>query len=121
MRPPRLGLLLQRQGCTPARGYRRGSIADHDLARHNLVVIRNGEDALRVLPALGDVPHEARLNLCIHYIKTGAVDEAFAVVRDLEPRQAEEWILKGITHMLLGQQKNSTEHLRLAREYFQVT
>lgn len=99
---------------------RRGNIDDHALTRHNLVVMRNGEDALRVLPGLVDSLHEARVNLCNHHVKAGAVEEAFELVRDLEPSQAQEFILKGVVHTLMGQASGSEEHLRLASNYFQV-
>jgi len=41
------------------------------LIRHNLIVFRNGEGALQVLPSLIDVLPEARLNLVIFYLKQG--------------------------------------------------
>lgn len=50
-----------------------GSHLENDLIRHNLVVFRNGESALQVLPPLGDVPPEARLNLVIHHLRHGEV------------------------------------------------
>ena len=40
-----------------------------DLIKHNLVVFRDGENALQVLPPLVDVVPEARLNLVIYYLK----------------------------------------------------
>lgn len=42
-----------------------------DIIRHNLVVFRNGEAALQVLPSLVDIIPEARLNLVIYYLKQG--------------------------------------------------
>ena len=44
-------------------------IQDNDLLRHNLVVFREGENALQVLPPLVDVIPEARINLVIYYLK----------------------------------------------------
>jgi len=35
------------------------------------VVFRNGDGALRVLPPLIDVIHEARLNLAVYYLRQG--------------------------------------------------
>lgn len=40
-----------------------------DLLEHNLVVFRNGEGALQVLPPLLDVIPEAKLNLIIYYLR----------------------------------------------------
>jgi intraflagellar transport protein 56 len=40
-----------------------------DVVLHNTVVFRNGDSALQILPALVDVIPEARINLCIYYLK----------------------------------------------------
>uniref|UniRef100_T2MK78 Intraflagellar transport protein 56 n=1 Tax=Hydra vulgaris TaxID=6087 RepID=T2MK78_HYDVU len=40
-----------------------------DIIKHNMVVFKNGEGALQVLPALLDALPEARLNLVIYYLK----------------------------------------------------
>lgn len=44
-----------------------------DLIRHNLVVFRNGDGALQVLPSLIDVLPEAKLNLVIYHLKNGII------------------------------------------------
>ena len=56
-----------------------------DLIKHNLVVFRNGESALQVLPNLIDVLPEARLNLVIFFLREGDVREAYDLMKDLEP------------------------------------
>jgi len=48
----------------------------------------------QVLPALGDIPSEARLNLVIHHLRSGRVDEANALVQDISPTTPQEYILK---------------------------
>ena len=48
---------------------------DNDLIRHNLVVFRNGEGALKTLPPLVDVIPEARLNLVIYYLRTDEIQQ----------------------------------------------
>jgi len=58
---------------------------EHDLLSHNLVVFRNGENALQVLPPLLDVIPEARLNLVIYHLRTDEVLEAYNLIKDLEP------------------------------------
>lgn len=68
---------------------------DNDLVRHNLVVFRNGENALQVLPPLLDVLPEARLNLVIYHLRNGEVAEADELMKDLEPTTPQEYILKG--------------------------
>eukprot|EP00898_Chlorokybus_atmophyticus_P001806 jgi/Chlat1/2626/Chrsp178S00156 len=103
------------------------------LVRHNLVVFRNGHNALQVLPTLmesGVAPPEARLNLTIQRLRAGEVAEAHAIVKDLEPATPQEYILKGVVHAALGQDladkgvstntHEAAEHLRLAQQYFQL-
>eukprot|EP01112_Ceratiomyxa_fruticulosa_P007514 TRINITY_DN1954_c0_g2_i1.p1 TRINITY_DN1954_c0_g2~~TRINITY_DN1954_c0_g2_i1.p1 ORF type:complete len:569 (-),score=110.91 TRINITY_DN1954_c0_g2_i1:144-1850(-) len=90
-----------------------------DLIRHNLVVFRNGENALQVLPPLLDVIPEARLNLVIHYLRNDDVNEAYALIKDIEPTVPQEYTLKAVVSAAYGQKMNSKEHLKLAQQYFQ--
>lgn len=78
-----------------------------DLIRHNMVVFRNGEGALRVLPGLLNIVPEARLNLAIYYLKQGDIQEAHALMKELQPTSPHEYILKGVVHAALGQQLGS--------------
>ena len=48
----------------------------------------------QVLPALGGVLPEARLNLVIFHLRRGALNEAYALVRDAAPATPQEYILK---------------------------
>merc|ERR1711988_1848827 len=93
---------------------------DHDLLRHNLVVFRNGENALQALPPLLDVIPEARMNIVIFYLRTEEVNEAFNLMKDLEPSVPREYILKGVVFSALGQKTGSREHLTLAQQLFQL-
>ena len=93
---------------------------DFDLLRHNLVVFRGGEDALKVLPPLIDVFPEARLNLVIYYLKNDEVQEALKLIKDLEPTTPREYIIKGVVHAVYGQQADSKEHLKQAQHLFQL-
>merc|ERR1711904_686296 len=93
---------------------------DHDLLRHNLVVFRNGENALQVLPPLLDVIPEARMNIVIFYLRTDEVLEAYNLTKDLEPSVPREYILKGVVFAALGQKTGSREHLKLAQQLFQL-
>lgn len=70
------------------------NIDDVDLIQHNLVVFRNGENALRVLPGIVDYIPEAKLNLVIYYLRNDDVTEAHELVSDLEPSTPQEYILK---------------------------
>lgn len=93
---------------------------DHDLLRHNLVVFRNGENALQVLPPLLEIIPEARLNLVIYYLRSDEVNEAYNLIKDLEPTVPREYILKGVVFAALGQKTGSREHLKLAQQLFQL-
>jgi intraflagellar transport protein 56 len=93
---------------------------EHDLLQHNLVVFRNGENALQVLPPLLEIIPEARLNLVIFYLRTDEVQEAYELIKNLEPAVPREYILKGVVFAALGQRTGSREHLKLAQQLFQL-
>eukprot|EP00879_Flechtneria_rotunda_P009429 GHRR01009871.1.p1 GENE.GHRR01009871.1~~GHRR01009871.1.p1 ORF type:complete len:458 (+),score=143.98 GHRR01009871.1:1-1374(+) len=97
-----------------------GKHTQHDLIRHNLVVFKGGEGALQVLPALGDVPPEAVLNLVIHHLRRGEISEAHALVRDMNPSTPHEYILKAVVSVCLGQASGSQEQIKQAQQYFQL-
>jgi len=93
---------------------------ENDLLRHNLVVFRNGENALQVLPPLIDIIAEARLNLVIYHLRNEDVQEAFKLMKDVEPSVPREYILKGVVHAMMGQENDNPEHLRTAQTLFQL-
>mmetsp|Transcript_49635 Transcript_49635/g.93039 ORF Transcript_49635/g.93039 Transcript_49635/m.93039 type:complete len:561 (+) Transcript_49635:88-1770(+) len=93
---------------------------EHDILQHNLVVFRNGENALQVLPPLLEIIPEARLNLVIYYLRTEEVVEAYNLIKDLEPTIPREYILKGVVFTALGQHTGSREHLKMAQQLFQL-
>merc|ERR1711988_1744430 len=93
---------------------------EHDLLRHNLVVFRNGENALQVLPPLLEIIPEARMNMVIYYLRTDEVVEAYNLMKDLEPSVPREYVLKGVVFAALGQKTGSREHLKLAQQLFQL-
>ena len=92
----------------------------NDLIRHNMVVFSNGDHALQVLPGILDVIPEARLNLVIYYLRLENVNEAYELVRDLEPTTPQEYIIKGVVHATIGQSTGSREHLKMAQQCFQL-
>ena len=96
------------------------NISDNDLIRHNKVVFRNGENALKVLPPLVDFVPEARLNLVIYYLRNDEIQEAFDLVKDVEPTTPQEYILKGVVNASVGQSNGSREHLKMAQQFFQL-
>lgn len=92
----------------------------NELVRHNMVVFSNGDQALQVLPSLLESIPEARLNLVIYHLRHGAVNDAYELVRDMEPSNPQEYVIKGVVHATIGQQANSREHLKLAQQCFQL-
>lgn len=54
-----------------------------------------------------DIIPEARLNLVIYYLKQNEIQEAYELIKDLEPSVPQEYILKGIVNALIGQERNS--------------
>lgn len=82
-----------------------------DLIKHNLVVFRNGEGALQILPKLIDVIPEARLNLTIYYLRSGEIAKAQELMGlILKPTVPSEYILKGVVHTLLSQKLDSVSN-----------
>uniref|UniRef100_A0A8C9ACI7 Intraflagellar transport protein 56 n=1 Tax=Prolemur simus TaxID=1328070 RepID=A0A8C9ACI7_PROSS len=75
-----------------------------ELIRHNLVVFRGGEGALQVLPPLVDVIPEARLNLVIYYLRQDDVQEAYNLIKDLEPTTPQLCFVFQRDHMKIAQQ-----------------
>ena len=61
---------------------------------------------------MGVVP-EARLNLVIYHMHNNEVQEAFELMKEIEPASPQEYILKGVTNLALGQQMDSREHLKV--------
>jgi len=93
---------------------------ENNLFKHNLVVFRNGENALQVWPDLVGIVPEARLNLVIYYLRNHQIEEAFDMLRDLEPNTPQEYILKGVVNAAYGQLIDSRENIKLAQQYFQL-
>jgi len=108
-----------------------------ELLEHNLVIFRNGEGALQVLPGLLDVIPEAKLNLVTHYLRQveqppltlpvicitrmnsnvpfrfkHELKEAFQLIQDVEPTLPIEFILKGTVYTLMGQETNNVSSVR---------
>jgi len=96
------------------------SLHDNDLIRHNLVVFRGGENALQVLPPLVEYLPEARLNLVIYYLRNDEIQEAYELIKDVEPTTPQEYILKGVVNATIGQATSSREHSKMAQQFFQL-
>ncbi len=96
------------------------SLQDNDLIRHNLVVFRNGQDALQVLPNLIEFLPEARLNLVIYHLREGQLEDAYELIKDLDPSTPSEYILKGVVYAAIGQKNKNRDDLKKAQHCFQV-
>ncbi|CCW59760.1 unnamed protein product [Phytomonas sp. EM1] len=92
---------------------------ESDIIKHNLVVFRDGESALQVLPPLleAGIP-EARLNLVIYYLHQDQITEAYDLIKDMTPMTSQEYILKAVVNSYVGQQLESQEHLKIGKECF---
>ncbi|XP_022162049.1 intraflagellar transport protein 56 isoform X2 [Myzus persicae] len=91
-----------------------------DLIKHNMVVFREGEGALQVLPALVDILPEARLNLVIYYLRQGENEEAYELIKNLEPAIPQEYILKAIVNVVVGQEKGDTKQIDNGQSLFNM-
>jgi intraflagellar transport protein 56 len=99
-------------------------IEDSDLLRHNMAVFDNEESSnsnkLKVFSNLVDIIPEAKLNLIIYYLRNDQVNQAYSLIKDIQPQNTKEYILKAVVHCLLGQQGDKNgEHLKKAQTYFQ--
>ncbi|PRP86926.1 hypothetical protein PROFUN_03674 [Planoprotostelium fungivorum] len=92
----------------------------NELMQHNMVVFRNGENALQVLPPLLYIIPEARLNLVIYYLRNDEVQEAYNLIKDVDPSTPQEYTLKGVVNATYGQLHESREHIKMAQQYFQL-
>merc|ERR1712167_34635 len=63
---------------------------------------------------------EARLNLVIYYLRQDEIEEAYNLIKDLEPSTPQEYILKGVVNAAVGNLMDSREHLKMAQQYFQL-
>ncbi|KAK7601824.1 hypothetical protein V9T40_009265 [Parthenolecanium corni] len=91
-----------------------------DLLHHNLVVFRGGEAALQILPPLVDVIPEARLNLVVYHMKQNDYQEAYDLIKDVEPAVPHEYILKAVVNAAYGQENKLKENIKAAQQLFQL-
>jgi intraflagellar transport protein 56 len=73
-----------------------------ELVEHNTVVFRGGQDAVKVLPPLLDVVPEARFNLTVHHLRAGELEDALSLVKDLEPKTPQEYVIKAVAYAAIG-------------------
>ena len=117
-----LNILLHSRPSAPEKG-KEGKLLqvfENDLIRHNQVVFRMGENALQVLPSLMEVIPEAKLNLVIYHLRNNNIQDAYELMKDVDPTNPKEFILKGVVHAILGQETENEEHIRLSTQLFQL-
>ncbi|CAF4923359.1 unnamed protein product [Pieris macdunnoughi] len=91
-----------------------------DLVKHNLVVFRNGEGALKVLPELVDVVPEARLNLAGYRLRHREPLEARELLEPLQPTSPLHYILRGVIAVRLYNDTGDEEQMKLAQQSFHL-
>lgn len=91
-----------------------------DLVKHNLVVFRNGEGALKVLPELVDVVPEARLNLAGYRLRNREPLEARTLLEPLQPTSPLHYILRAVVAVRLYNETGDDEQLKLAQQSFHL-
>lgn len=95
-------------------------LKQHPLLKHNMCVFDGGEKALHTLPALVDIIPKARYNLTVLLLLNGDVERAWDYMRDYEPCDPQELILRGVAAAMYGQKMDDEEGIALAAEIFNL-
>lgn len=95
-------------------------LKQHPLLKHNMCVFDGGEKALHTLPALVDIIPKARYNLTVLLLHNGDVERAWDYMRDYEPCDPQELILRGVAAAMYGQKMEDEEGISLAAEIFNL-
>ncbi|RKO99125.1 hypothetical protein CXG81DRAFT_20749 [Caulochytrium protostelioides] len=91
-----------------------------DLINHNMTVFREGEGSLGTLTGLLDTLPEARLNLVIWHLRHKDPEQALALIESVDPMSPNEYILKAVCYVTVGQTTDNAEHIKTAQQYFQL-
>lgn len=83
------------------------------IIQHNVLIFHDGENGLTILPKLIDVIPEARYNLSILYLRQNEPVEAYNVIKDIDPLDPADAILKAIISYAAGE---STDNEVLIQE-----
>ncbi|KAH7430747.1 hypothetical protein KP509_08G012600 [Ceratopteris richardii] len=98
----------------------RKGLVGNELLEHNLVVFREGEGAPQVLPHIQDIFPEAQLNLAIYHLHNNEFQDAYDLLSKLEPVSPQEFIIKAVTCVCLGQEISSEALIQQAQHLFQI-
>jgi len=90
---------------------------DANTIKHNLVVFRNGEDAMTVLPPLVDIIPEARFNLAVYHLRQGENEQALKLIMDEEPVTPQDYIIRGVVYAALGADDDQSKWAQEAKKY----
>ena len=58
--------------------------------------------------------------MVIYNLKNQNTEEAFNLVKDLQPTNPREYIIKAVSYLMYGHKTNSKEHLKTAQQLFQL-
>ena len=103
-------------------------IEDNDILRHNLSVFDTSDSTsnkLKTFSNLLDIIPEARQNLIIYYLRNDQINQAYNLIKDMQPITTKDYILKAIVHCVMGYQQQSenpielNDNLRKAQTFFQ--
>ena len=56
----------------------------------------------------------------IFHLHNDEVEEAYQLIKDIEPVTPQEYILKGVVNASIGQMTGSRDHVKMAQQYFQL-
>eukprot|EP00696_Hemimastix_kukwesjijk_P008983 gnl/Hemi2/21347_TR7100_c0_g1_i1.p1 gnl/Hemi2/21347_TR7100_c0_g1~~gnl/Hemi2/21347_TR7100_c0_g1_i1.p1 ORF type:complete len:557 (-),score=194.83 gnl/Hemi2/21347_TR7100_c0_g1_i1:316-1986(-) len=91
---------------------------ESDVVQHNLVVYRNGQNAIPVLGPLVELIPEARINLANFHLHNQDFQQAYALIKDLKPVDIQERLTVACVLASYGQQVRNADMLHKAEEQF---
>ncbi|CAM6100501.1 unnamed protein product [Calypogeia fissa] len=97
-----------------------GGPVKNNLVHHNQVVFQNRDGVLQVFLSLADVLPEAQLNLVVYYLQHGQAQQAYNIIKSLEPTSPQEFILKAVTLATYGQQLDLEDIIKQAQRLYQL-
>jgi intraflagellar transport protein 56 len=88
------------------------------LITHNLCIFHDGIDGFTVLPKLVHSLNEARYNLAVIYMRNNNPSEANEILKDFQPIEQNESVLKGTVLLALGQVNAEASQIEQANAIF---
>ncbi|KAH3759396.1 intraflagellar transport protein 56 [Pelomyxa schiedti] len=75
---------------------------------------------MQVLPQLVGVIPEAKLNLLIYFLKNDEIDEAYELIKDMEPLTSQECMLKAVALCCYAQRHDALDQRKQAHQLFHL-